>query len=1089
MILSLVLFVGFLAPAYAQTISEHVIINELDINPPGNDAASVSEWIEIYNPTDSDVDIGGWEIASTVGLKKTLTIPGGTVIGSGDFLIYSHQPIWFTDSGDSVELRDDTGIVVDKTPTLSDHQNDFASWQRIYDGYDLDSQYDWKFDTSNAGSSNGKQIESQKSRGVTVTVSSDPSYIFGQTAVISGTVSKEVFIYKPFFQSDSVVIDISGPNFVKTVRLYPDMNLNFETTIRLQQVLGVGEGTYDVSVIYADATADTSFSVGYELIEEVEKVDGLTDLLTDKPQYLPGEYVGITGTATDIIPFEGMAFTLKDPDDKVIASGTLFPVNDEFTTRVYMTTVDPVYGTYLIDAEYSDKSASTTFDLLEDIKEDVPISLWTDKTAYGLGDEVKITGRLNQVWVSTLDLEIIQTKQASIANSRSDTGFKILDGLTIDGDGSFAHTFTIPDNDLRLGDYRINVSKDIGSVSIVIHAVADPENFVAITEPLTIESDKESYDFGETMSLSGFVLDPHENSTYKTGSVVRITISHEDGTPLEIFALSNGAQNRSKNDQKVGYEFTAIPEISGRYSTQIDATHTVFTLGNYVAKAVYFTHSAITTFSITDPFDDLIDNATITLDKEIYGLGETVNLSGIVKPTSSNTVKISLTRPDGTGTDYGAYVDNQRFSWSWATPISEKYQNINVANIQDSLKSNFGVYKIKVSTDSEYVDLFFKVSADPENDSLSDSPIFVSAEKPLYKAGEKLKVIGNVILRSQNDEGLVIPDRVSIRIHDGVFPNKQIHEASVYPDQGGEFSSLFELPVTIFTDGSYIIKANYINARSQSTFGVANDFAFDLDGPVALLASTDKPEYYPGETVTISGKPNKLIYLEGYDVNIIQKTDTEINCGTFVCGMYADSTVNIRPSSSGSFTHEFVIPDETSAVGEYEVTVNADFEEKSLLFTVVEKPTYSKSKTVIEKENRIPETTISIPVAEKTVDDLAAVVAPRAISGSLITPLRADEPHVNLRVSTDTGLCIIGPDEGCLVSESTRKPGQIYESVLADGVALNVRYSGPDVRLEKFSILPESSEEFLPDAEWNVKVIKDDQASRFYYKVIYKTVQ
>jgi hypothetical protein len=57
-----------------------------------------------------------------------------------------------------------------------------------------------------------------------------------------------------------------------------------------------------------------------------------------------------------------------------------------------------------------------------------------------------------------------------------------------------------------------------------------------------------------------------------------------------------------------------------------------------------------------------------------------------------------------------------------------------------------------------------------------------------------------------------------------------------------------------------------------------------------------------------------------------------------------------------------------------------------------------------------------------------------------------------------------------LVRESTKKPGQIYDVVEVD-------------------ILPESSTEFLPDANWNVEIIKDDQVSRFYYKVTYKTLE
>ena len=50
----------------------------------------------------------------------------------------------------------------------------------------------------------------------------------------------------------------------------------------------------------------------------------------------------------------------------------------------------------------------------------------------------------------------------------------------------------------------------------------------------------------------------------------------------------------------------------------------------------------------------------------------------------------------------------------------------------------------------------------------------------------------------------------------------------------------------------------------------------------------------------------------------------------------------------------------------YEV-VDADFETKHIQFNVVEKPPTPKLETVIEKENRIPEKTISVSTPEKTV--------------------------------------------------------------------------------------------------------------------------
>ena len=195
LVFSIFLLVGIMIPAYAQTSFDNVVINEVDTNPPGDDSKSISEWAELYNPTDSDIDLGGWKIASTTVLKKSMTIPNDTIIKSGQFLTYSYQTSWFTDVGESVELRDKNGIVIDKTPMITDIQNSFTSWQRIYDGYNLDSFDDWKFVQSTAGSSNGKLLETQESKEITVTISSDKSsYLFGEVAIIEGNVSEGYWI-------------------------------------------------------------------------------------------------------------------------------------------------------------------------------------------------------------------------------------------------------------------------------------------------------------------------------------------------------------------------------------------------------------------------------------------------------------------------------------------------------------------------------------------------------------------------------------------------------------------------------------------------------------------------------------------------------------------------------------------------------------------------------------------------------------------------------------------------------------------------------------------------------------------------------
>ncbi|MFQ5440963.1 MAG: hypothetical protein ACE5DL_05815, partial [Nitrosopumilaceae archaeon] len=180
------------------------------------------------------------------------------------------------------------------------------------------------------------------------------------------------------------------------------------------------------------------------------------------------------------------------------------------------------------------------------------------------------------------------------------------------------------------------------------------------------------------------------------------------------------------------------------------------------------------------------------------------------------------------------------------------------------------------------------------------------------------------------------------------------------------------------------------------------------------------------------------------------------------------------------------IPNSSDSIGQYEVTVEADFETKKLRFDVVEKPVEEFiPQTIIEKVNSIPEDQISVSTIKKDFDDVKA--EPRVLLGSLITSPRGEEPNVNLRVVSESGVCVIGQEDNCLVKDSTRKPGEIYDVVEVDGISLKVRYSGPDVVVEKFSILPESATAMLPDSVWDIQVVKDDQKSRLYYKINYSS--
>jgi len=1076
---------GSIFPAMSQSGSsaENVVINEIDINPPGNDSFSISEWVELYNPTDTVIDIGGWAIASTTVLKQTMIIPYGTIIQPNSFLTYSYKSVWFTDVSELVQLRDADGKVIDQTPTITDIKDDFTSWQRIYDGFDTDSVNDWKFEQSNAGSTNGKIAEEIESEKTIITVSVDKqNYIFDETVVISGEVSEQLFIEKPFFQAAQINVKIFGPNGYENSRnLYPDLFLKYDTSLSLQEVLGINEGTYYVTVEYGDAFISTQFTVGDEIIVAEEKLDTELSITTDKESYIPGETATITAYTNEIIPFEGLKFKVTASNGNQIFHGTLYPdVNGKFTTTIFMTTVAPIYGFNQITAEYSTYSTVTSFELSEDVKEDKPISLMTDKKLYELGETVIVTGRLNAFWIFSLDLEIQQVGMGSLATTVLDR-IKVLDSVRLEGDSTFRYEFEIADNPKRYGDYTVTVSKNVGSETVIFHVVENPEEFVESSIPFTLFTDKTIYDLGDKIIISGKVKNPIKSSTFQT-PIIDIRIKPVDGPTIVSLAHKPNAFN----PEFIFYTLTAVPDTIGNYEVIDTLYNAIYPPGDYLIRATYANGKffATTPFSVIDPLD--IDAPIVTLDKEVYGLGEEVHLTGLFPGVGAGKPNfgIVLTKPNGNEDKFGGVIDNGRFSWTWTTPLSETPSVIQ--NDRYVFSSNYGVYKIRLAqSDTAPIVVFFKVSPNPEEDSLNIEPLTVTTEVPVYNAAEnqKITILGTAIKKVQGNQGLVVPFRVDIIIKSPA--GLSLDSSSVYLDAGGNFKSLFDMPITVYKEGIYKVTAVYQGIRAENFFQVDNDFIFGGEEELALVIGSDKEEYHPGDVASISARPTKLIFVETIEVGIPTEEQTKLNCGSFICGIGVPITT-LRQDPTGTFIYEHKFPDD-AALGSYIITFNAEFgtftKQIQLVEKIPEPEESSLGERVIEKFNRITDPEIQITVNKKTVGEKE--LSPRVIQGSLFTTFRGEEANVNLKISAEDGTCIIGPDADCMIKDSTRLPGQIYQVVQIDGIEYNVRYSGPDVLLEKYTILPVDSDVFFPDSIWNVEVVKEEQSSRLYYKVIY----
>ena len=1105
------------------TLADHVVINEIDINPPGDDSKSIIEWVELYNPTNSPIDISGWSIASTTLLKKTLKVSDGTIIKPDNFLLYSYQALWFPDVSELVELRDKVGNVIDKTPKITDLKNDLTSWQRIYDGYDTDSDSDWKFDFGNRGQSNGKLQTEEEKTSITVSITTDKeNYTFGDVASISGKVSERAFIEKPYFQSAQIKVNIGGQNgFSKAITLFPDQNLSYKTTINLSKVLGFEGGDYTITAQYAEGNASTKFSLGNKVVEVKEKEPVLLSVSTEKEAYLPGQFVAIKASTTDIIPLEGLKYKVLNPEKQITASGVLYPnAKGEFTGSVFMSTVKPVYGEYRITAEYSTYYAEATFGLVQDLKESKLITLKTDKTSYRPGEKVTITGRLNTAWIPSFDIEISQIAAPPSAeairqgglNSNLQNTFKILNVVQLAGDSTFRYEFKIPNGPELLGDYKVKVSKDIGSEQVFFKVTENAEDETVQTESLTVATDKKSYDVEETLTVSGSVFNLKPRSSAETPAV-SMTIAGPDGKDLTFLGCPQGSggpkgqgggHSSAQCNIPTKVTLTGIPNVVGDFRSDIVLSKALFTSGTYTIKASYDNgkYTATSSFDVNQSVVIGVNEILVSLDKKAYGLGEKVQLTGKVSDRfPGQSLTITLTKPSGDTERHGVVINNQAFSWSWVIPSSENLA-AQAGNARSMAASNFGTYKIRVSSERSETNVFFSVSPNPAEDFVLDTPFVIKTNKAIYDTGEKLVVTGKTTKRPQATAGQ-IPERVQILVKSP--QSKVIYESSVNPDVSGDFKQTFDMPVTVFKDGTYKVSGSYFNLFDETLFLVNNNFVVGGDEPLALQLTLDKEQYHPGETVKATGKTNKLIFLEHFEITVLKEDPLRITCGTAYCGKGAP-VVMVKPDPSGAFTYEFKIPDSPTSLGAYMMTANTDFGSISKSFTVIEKPSVTqetstesekpvKEKKVEEKqttrkffdkENRITATSIPIIVQEKSIDN--KTVQPRTIQGSLLTTKLGDEANVNIKVTTESGTCVIGPDPSCLVSESTRSQGTIYKTVDVNGVSYKIRYTGPDARLEKFIIAPDSSD-VIPDSTWNVEILKNGEPSRFYYKVSYTSVE
>ena len=430
------------------------------------------------------------------------------------------------------------------------------------------------------------------------------------------------------------------------------------------------------------------------------------------------------------------------------------------------------------------------------------------------------------------------------------------------------------------------------------------------------------------------------------------------------------------------------------------------------------------------------ETVTFSVDKNSYKFGDEIKVSGQVIP------KLSTNYSDQSK-NY-VYITIPKAKSTFITPADDGTQNTNTTSTYDGENASRMVVNSNLST------LDTKVQIDEcVNFNATIKVIPIVLKNGVY-------VLNVKYVKTEVQEDIVILDEEFQR---GCFAHSYITGVMAESGRCGDFK------------------------------GDDSDLEIIALPMPEIILTTDKDEYIPGEKVKISGQIKNANFYD--DVNLVlESSNTSDETTEPLTRSFALS--GLEPKFSLIYT----TPSGVNGIGSYSISVTSHLGLTTHIFTVddesivtdfaAEKTMSAPSialKKIIDKHNRITVSEIQISLGEKTSED--KILLPRVLQGSLFTAARGDESSVNLQVLTSSGQCVIGQDSICAVTESTRKSGSIYELVQIDGKNYNVRYSGSDVRLEKFTIIPETSNTEITAKNWHVTILKDSQPTKFYYKTSY----
>ena len=579
------------------------------------------------------------------------------------------------------------------------------------------------------------------------------------------------------------------------------------------------------------------------------------------------------------------------------------------------------------------------------------------------------------------------------------------------------------------------------------------------TEPedgsqIELSLDNTTYDLNTAISISGQIINFERDARDPSLDLVEITF--QDSTGKDVSSSGYTWQGSINNDSIQPLMFKILPDQIGNFKLNTVLNSVLFDYGSYTVQATIYQNGNIS---------ESIDFEIVQVIEE--KIVEEVQVEFVTcKSTQSLEEVKDLSLIECLDTDDFQVGDKLIIRGSVHNP--DPTSDSRVSNENKELQSN------------QIAQKFVEVSIPyPKAMILDYSENFVTTT------------------------GYAVMNEQEIRLKNMNF--------RVLPDNEGNFNGAFDIRFAVFESGVYVVKAKYNGVSTEQTVRIV-DPSQQMGKEPELILTPDKNEYAPGETVQISGIVKNTLYADTVTVFIESPDVSQFNCMEVDCTV-DDSERKITPEQGlieHTFSWDYKLGSSAASLGKYTINAGSEVAKSEISFFVTEEslvvpeessivieessdvqqsPAVNEEqplKKIIKKFNRISNSEISIGLNDVEED---SGFVPRVIQGSLFTAARGQEAIVNIQISTSDGLCVIGQGNSCMVNEITRKPGAIYEIVTIGEENYKIRYSGPDVKLEKFSILPESDGTAIDIKDWNVEIIKDEQPTRFYYKVSYVTLE